>query len=97
MKKIAFKKYQGTGNDFVIIDNREQIFDKNKSENIQFICNRKFGIGSDGLILIEKGRKNDFQMMFYNPDGTQSFCGNGSRCAVQFAYDLGIYNNIPIF
>lgn len=88
--QFSFKKYQGTGNDFVIIDNRNDLFDKSNLEAIQFICNRKFGVGSDGLILIENHDEYDFNMVFFNPDGSQSFCGNGSRCAVQFAYDLGI-------
>ena len=88
--QFSFKKYQGTGNDFVIIDNRNDLFDKTNLETIQFICNRKFGVGSDGLILIENHDEYDFNMVFFNPDGSQSFCGNGSRCAVQFAYDLRI-------
>lgn len=88
--QFSFKKYQGTGNDFVIIDNRNDLFDKTNIETIQFICSRKFGIGSDGLILIENHDEFDFNMVFFNPDGSQSFCGNGSRCAVQFAYDLRI-------
>ncbi len=90
MIKIPFKKFQGTGNDFVIIDNRSLFFDKENLKQIQFICSRKFGVGSDGLILIENHQEYDFNMVFFNPDGSQSFCGNGSRCAVRFVYDLGI-------
>lgn len=88
--QFSFKKYQGTGNDFVIIDNRKGLFKHSNLVAVQHICNRKFGVGSDGLILIENHSEYDFNMVFFNPDGSQSFCGNGSRCAVQFAYDLGI-------
>ncbi len=90
---IPFYKYQGTGNDFIIINsfNTEKIqLDINQ---IQLICNRKFGIGSDGLILIKRSIEHHFKMEFFNPDGSQSFCGNGARCAVQFAYSYGIINN----
>jgi diaminopimelate epimerase len=87
--EVIFYKYQATGNDFILVDNRNHIFPK-AAENIQFICNRKFGVGSDGLILIEKSAEADFEMVFYNPDASMSFCGNGSRAAVKFARDLGM-------
>jgi len=87
---IEFYKYQGTGNDFILIDNRSSIFTGNKIKLAQRWCDRRFGIGSDGLIFIEKSNDADFVMDFYNPDGSQSFCGNGSRCAVDFAKFLGI-------
>lgn len=90
---LKFYKYQGTGNDFIIIDNRELFFEKNNTDIIKKLCDRKFGIGSDGIILIENNKDVDFNMVFINPDGSQSFCGNGSRCAVKFAYDFGIINN----
>lgn len=90
MKEIVFSKYQGTGNDFIIIDNREESFPKNDETLIKRLCNRKFGIGSDGLILIEDSGSFNFKMIFFNPDATQSFCGNGSRCAVAFSKQLGI-------
>lgn len=83
MASIPFYKYQGTGNDFVVIDNRSLGLKPSVSQ-IVAVCNRKFGVGSDGLILIETGHGVDFYMNFFNPDGSQSFCGNGSRCAVQF-------------
>ena len=95
--KIEFTKYQGTGNDFVIIDNRKGEFDKSNIELIQHFCDRKFGIGSDGLILIENHKVCDFNMVFYNPDGSQSFCGNGSRCAVAFAKELGLISDFAKF
>ncbi|TXB66102.1 diaminopimelate epimerase [Vicingus serpentipes] len=95
--KIPFFKYQGTGNDFVMIDNRINLFDKTNISAIQHLCDRRFGIGSDGLILIENLPDFDFNMVFFNPDGSQSFCGNGSRCAVAFAKFLGIIDNQAYF
>jgi diaminopimelate epimerase len=87
--KIRFSKYQGTGNDFIILDNRAGEI-RPTVEQITKLCDRRFGIGSDGLILIEETGFSDFYMNFFNPDGSQSFCGNGSRCAVRFAQRLGI-------
>lgn len=88
--KIAFYKYQGTGNDFVMIDNRSQLFPKENIKNITAICHRHFGIGADGIILIENDTEFDFKMIYFNADGSQTFCGNGGRCAVAFAKKLGI-------
>jgi len=90
---FAFSKYQGTGNDFVLIDNRRLQFPTENLSVIRKICNRRFGVGSDGLILIEPDERADFYMNFFNPDGSQSYCGNGSRCAVQYSKQLGIIGN----
>ncbi|MFM9986609.1 MAG: diaminopimelate epimerase [Flavobacteriales bacterium] len=87
--KLHFSKYQGTGNDFIVVDNRSGEF-KPRVDQIVKLCDRRFGIGSDGLILIEETGFSDFYMNFFNPDGSQSFCGNGSRCAVRFAQKLGL-------
>ena len=89
---ISFSKYQGTGNDFVLIDNMNGMYTGMELEQIKHLCNRKFGIGSDGLIMLNASVKNDFYMDFFNPDGTKSFCGNGARCAVKFAFDSKIIN-----
>jgi diaminopimelate epimerase len=94
--QLTFYKYQGTGNDFIMIDNRAGEIALSVSQ-IEHLCNRKFGIGSDGIVLIESDASEDFYMNFYNPDGSKSFCGNGSRCAVAFARQLGIVSNHGMF
>lgn len=93
--QLSFTKYQGTGNDFIVIDNRDGHFPKEDAV-IQKLCDRRFGIGSDGLILIEN-HTLDYRMVFYNPDGSQSLCGNGSRCGFAFARELGIVENNASF
>lgn len=90
---LTFYKYQGTGNDFIMIDNRSGIFDASNLEAVRELCDRRFGIGADGLILIENDNALDFNMIYFNADGSKSFCGNGSRCAVAFSKYLGIIDN----
>jgi diaminopimelate epimerase len=90
---LQFYKYQGTGNDFVILDNREGIIHLSK-EQVAFLCDRHFGIGSDGLMLLNKHEKYDFEMVYYNADGALgTMCGNGGRCLTKFAFDKGIQAN----
>ncbi len=105
--KIPFLKYQGTGNDFVMIDQRhEQFIEKADVKIINYLCDRRFGIGADGLILLEnpKNASNtegvvlDFEMVYFNADGRESsMCGNGGRCLVAFANYLQVFDNQCVF
>jgi diaminopimelate epimerase len=88
-KPLSFYKYQGTGNDFVITTDIYKV----TANQIKQICDRKFGIGADGLIVMRKESNLNFDMMYYNADGSESFCGNGSRCAVMHAKLLGWIEN----
>jgi len=97
MRKIHFTKYQGTGNDFVMLDNLQGDYNDITIPEIVFLCNRKTGIGADGLIKISKHEKYDFEVEYYNADGTQSFCGNGARCSVAFAHTLMKLNSQVYF
>jgi len=95
--KINFSKYNGAGNDFIVIDDFESNLDLTKSE-IYKLCNRNIGIGGDGLILIKKSSKTDFKILHYTSDGNLgSLCGNGSRCAILYAYINNIINKNTVF
>jgi len=94
--KLHFEKYQATGNDFVLVDNRNGSVSLT-IDQIKKICDRRFGVGADGLMMIEKHPSLDFNLVYYNSDGSQSLCGNGSRAAVNMASSLGIVNGKAAF
>lgn len=97
MKNIPFYKYQGAGNDFIIIDNRQNLYQLSVLE-IEKLCDRRFGIGADGLMLLQEKIGFDFEMIYFNADGNEStMCGNGGRCITQFAKDLGIIKDKAVF
>ena len=90
--KLSFYKYQGTGNDFILADNRKGEYTSLTQAQIHRLCDRRFGIGADGLMLLNERAGFDFEMKYYNADGREgSMCGNGGRCLVKFAYHLGIH------
>ncbi len=94
--KFEFYKYHGTGNDFIIIDNRN-LKVKLNTKQIAHLCNRRFGIGADGLMYLQNKKGFDFEMVYFNSDGNESsFCGNGSRCIVSFAKPLDVIKKSEI-
>jgi diaminopimelate epimerase len=95
--QIYFHKYQGTGNDFILIDNRKSEYSL-INDQVRRLCDRRFGIGADGLMLLNEKKGYDFEMKYYNSNGREgSMCGNGGRCMVKFAYHLGMHKDVYKF
>ncbi|MBA3829430.1 MAG: diaminopimelate epimerase [Taibaiella sp.] len=95
--QLTFYKYHGTGNDFIIIDNRNAGIQLSRSQVAQ-LCHRRFSIGADGLMLLENAEGYDFRMVYYNADGNEStMCGNGGRCIIAFAHKLGLIHDTATF
>lgn len=96
--ELTFYKYQGAGNDFVMVDNRQGVFNGTEHELFAKWCHRRYGIGADGLILLQEKEGYDFEMKYYNADGNEStMCGNGGRCVVMFASHLGLIQEHTTF
>jgi len=98
MPILQFYKLQGAGNDFVLIDDRAQVFNEKDNALVKFLCDRRFGIGADGLMLLRNKDGFDFEMVYYNSDGNESsMCGNGGRCITAFANEIGLKKDKYVF
>ncbi|MBP9690313.1 MAG: diaminopimelate epimerase, partial [Bacteroidia bacterium] len=96
--QLQFYKYQGTGNDFIMIDDRDNKFPTENVALVAKLCDRKFGIGADGLILLQNHNQASYYMKYYNSDGNEStMCGNGGRCLAAFALHIGVANGAHTF